>query len=272
MRWSFVGVLVGVAFTCAWLAGGGWLLERTALRPALSGEEAVAVMSADAVRGQFAATITSATAEGMYPGDPNAPARVLATVDLVLSIPAGAELAAPTLVEIHSRLIGDSEGPVEIDPALLAQLVRDERAGALAPAVIDVPRLGALHATDRLLDLVVPIAAIAAGVLFVLVALTRPDRDVLARTAGLGLLVLALMVVLCRHVLPGYVPQALDDSIWAQVPAVAARAQLFGTALIAGGLAVVGLLLLLLAGRTGRSRRWSTPVNTYRYREQHRWS
>jgi hypothetical protein len=272
VRWSFVGVLVGVAFTCAWLASGGWLLERTVLRPDLSGEHAVAVMSDDAVRGQFAAFVAAATAEGMYPGDPNAPARVLATVDLVLTIPAGAELTAPTLTEIHSRLIGETEGPVQLSPQLLAQLVRDERAAALAPAAIVVPRIGALDTADRVLSLIVPIAAVAAVVLIILVALTRPERDVLVRTSGLGLLVLALIVVLFRHVVAGYVPPVLEESIWAEVPAVAARAQLLGTLLIAGGLAVVGLVLVLAAGRTGRRRRRSAPTSSYRYREQYRWS
>lgn len=272
MRWSFVGVLVGVAFTCAWVAGGGWLLDRTVMRPELSGEQAVDVMADDAVRGQFAAIVTAATAEGMYPGDPNAPVRVLSTVDLVLTIPAGAELAAPTLVEIHSRLIGASDGPVVLSPQLLAQLVRDERAAGLAPAAIVVPRIGALEATDRVLTPVVLVAAIAAVVLFGLVALTRPERDVLARATGLGLLVLALVVVLFRHVLPGYVPPVLEDSIWAQVPAVAARSQLIGTLVLAAGLAVVGLVLVLIAGRTGRRRRRTAPTNSYRYREQYRWS
>lgn len=272
MRWSFVGVLVGLAFACAWLALGSWMLDRTVLHPPISGAEAVAVLADPAVRDEFASLVTGATAAGMYPGDPNAPARVRATVELVLAVPEGAAFAAPTLVGIHERLIGATDGSVEISPEDLALIVRDERAGALSPATVDVETIGVLDTTDRVVRLVLPVAAVAAGVLLALVALTRPDRSVLARTSGLGLLVAALTVALFRYVVPVFVTPALDDSAWARVPALAAQARLTSTLAITGALAVAGLALLLVAGRMGRSRRWSTPVSTYRYREQHRWS
>jgi len=38
--------------------------------------------------------------------------------------------------------------------------------------------------------------------------------------------------------------------------------------LLTGG----GLALFVLSSRIGRSRRWSTPVSTYRYREERNWS
>lgn len=272
MRWSLIGVMVGVAFACAWLALGGWLLDRTVLNPSISGDEAAAVFADQLVRDEFAGVVTTATAGGMHPGDPNAAARVAATVDLVLTIPEGAEFAAPTLVGIHERLIGAAEGPLLIDPVALAQIVRDERAGGLAPASITVERIAALEITDRVVGTLVPIAAIATAVLLALVALTRPDRDVLARTAGFALLIGALTVVLFRYVVPAFVTPALDDSTWAHVPSLAAQARLRGTLALSALLAVVGGALLFVAGRMGRSRRWSTPVSTYRYREQHRWS
>jgi hypothetical protein len=132
--------------------------------------------------------------------------------------------------------------------------------------------LGALATTDTALDWVVPIAALAAVVFFVLCLLAHPEKAALVRTLGIGLVVLAALTVLFGWVIPSFVPALLTDSPWAEIPAGLAdgsRTLILGTALLLTG---AGIACLAAAGRMGRSRRWSTPVSTYRYRDERSWS
>lgn len=272
MRRPLAGLLFAIAFGCLCLALGGWLLQRSVLSPDASRDAAADVMLDPTLRAEFAQVVTDGTAAGMYPADPNAPIRVLATVEQVLTIPAGAALTADVLADAHARLVGETEAPVAITPGQLVQIVRDEHAAVLPALVLDVPRLGALATTASILDVLVPIGAIAALVFFVLCLITRPDGDVLARSVGIGLLVVAAVVFLFDYVVPAFVTPLLDDSVWARIPAAAAKAGLVGTTIVSLVIAAVGGLLLMLSTRMGRRTRWSTPVSTYRYREERRWS
>jgi hypothetical protein len=272
VRRPIAGPLFAIAFGCACIAIGGWLLQRTMLSPESTRESAAAIMSDTALRSDFGRLIAGGTADAMYPGDTNAPIRVLATVEQVLAIPAGADLTADVLADVHAHLVGHSDAPVAVSPAQLVQIVRDERAAVLPPLPLDVPRVGALAVTDSVLDLLVPIAAIAALVFFILCLLTRPEADVLARSMGIGLMVVAAVVFVFGYVVPAFVPTVLDDSIWAHIPASNAKASLTGMFVVTLLLALIGLGLYGLSTRMGRRSRWSAPISTYRYREERRWS
>ena len=92
------------------------------------------------------------------------------------------------------------------------------------------------------------------------------------RSLALGLLLLALLALILGYLVPKFLVPALNDSVWAHMPARLADDSL--PLLIGLELMLIGSALALLAG-TGmmqRRRRWSTPVSTYRYSEERSWS
>jgi hypothetical protein len=135
-----------------------------------------------------------------------------------------------------------------------------------------VPTIGSLELIDGVLGWLVPLSGVAAIVFFVLCFLARPERGALFRTLGIGLVALAALAIIFSYVLPKFIPPLLDDSAWARTPALMADAGLGLTLFAAFVLAGAGLALFMASTRMGRSRRWSTPVSTYRYREERSWS
>ena len=72
--------------------------------------------------------------------------------------------------------------------------------------------------------------------------------------------------------IPKLVPTLLTESVWARIPPRLADQALpltLGSVLVLTG---GGLALFVASSRMGRGRRWSTPVSTYRYREERNWS
>ena len=150
--------------------------------------------------------------------------------------------------------------------------MRDERAAAVSPVVLDVPELTALSVTKGIIDWIVPLSLIGTVVFLVLCFLARPERSALVRTLGLGFLVLGALVGLFGYVVPKFIPTALSDSVWARIPPRLADDGALTIVIAALLLAAAGLALVAYSARLGRSRRWSTPISTYRYREERRWS
>jgi hypothetical protein len=272
VRRSLAGLLFGVGFACACLALSGLLLERTAFSADHAADSAYAVLQDDTLQAEVVRAISAGTATQIYPTDAAAAATITENIGIVTRTEVGSELLAELVRDAHAQVIGSSDDPVVISPAELVQIVRDERAVTLPPLTLDVPRVGALAVTASVLGWLVPISGIAAIVLFVLCFLARPERPALIRTLGFGLWVLAASLIVFGYVVPRFVPTLLDDSPWARIgPALAADSLVFviGVALV---LSVFGLALFTMSNRMGRSRRWSTPVSTYRYREERRWS
>ncbi|MFM2071166.1 MAG: hypothetical protein RLZZ623_1429 [Actinomycetota bacterium] len=272
VRRSIAGLLFGIAFACACLAISGFMLQRTAFDPDRTAASADVVLADSAIHHELVSLISNATASQMYPGDPAAAAVVRQNVEFVAGTKPGAELMAQVLHDAHAHLIGRSDAPVQITPEQMVQVVRDERASALPAITLPVPRIGLLAITDTVLKWLVPISAIVAVLFFVLCFFAHPEKAGLFRTLGFGLLVLAAMLVIFAFVVPRFVPPLLDDSAWTHLPPRLADDALpltIGAALLLVGL---GLALFVSSNRMGRTRRWSTPVSTYRYREERRWS
>ena len=271
MRRSFAGLLFGIAFAFASLAISGFLLQRTAFSPERTASAADAVLQDEALQQELVRLVSEATANQMYPGDPAAASVVRTNVGIVASTAPGAELLAELVADAHAVLIGQSEDQVTLTPQQVVQVVRDERAMALPAITFDVPRVGTLAFIDGLLGWLVPLSAIAAVVFFVLCFFAHPERSAMFHSLGIGLVALAALTILFAYVLPKFVPPALSDSVWARIPPQLADnalgRTLFGALLLAGA----GLGLFAASGRMGRSKRWSTPVSTYRYREERRW-
>ena len=272
VRRSLAGLLFGVAFSFACLAVSGFLLERTAFSPGRTPGEAESVLRDQVLQQEVVKVVADATADQMYPGDPTGAAIIRQNVAIVASLPAGAELFGSMLRDVHAVLIGDQDGPVVVPPDQLVQITRDERAAALPALSIEVPKVTVLAVSSGVLGWLVPLSGIVAVVFFVLTYLARPARGALFRTLGIGLVALAALSIVFAYVLPKYLPPVLDDSAWARTPALMADASLGLTMFAAFVFASVGLALFLASTRMGRSRRWSTPVSTYRYREERSWS
>lgn len=272
MRRSLAGLLFGVAFAFACVAVSGFLLQRTAFSPSRTAGEAVSILQDEEVQREAINAVANATADQMYPGDPTNATIIRQNIATVATLPAGAPLFGPMLADVHAVLIGDIEGPVVVPPEQLVQITRDERAAVLPPLQVEVPRLGVLATTDAILGWLVPISAVVAIVFFVLCFLARPERPALFRTLGIGLVALAALAILFSYVIPKYLPPVLDDSPWAHTPAIMADASLGLTLFAAFVLTAAGLGLFVASTRMGRGRRWSTPVSTYRYREERSWS
>jgi hypothetical protein len=208
----------------------------------------------------------------MYPDDPVAQANVGVVVGQVADTAPGAALLADILHDAHAHLIGDMDEPVLISPQQLVDVTRDQRASVLPAVILPVPRVGALAIADTVLGWLVPICALASLVFFALCFLAHPERPALIRTLGIGLVVLAALTFSFAWVIPRFVPPLLSDSVWARMPSRLADGALpltlVGSVLLTGA----GLAMFIGSARMGRSRRWSQPVSTYRYREERRWS
>ncbi|MFN6122330.1 MAG: hypothetical protein ACK5CE_22185 [Actinomycetes bacterium] len=272
MRRSLAGLLFGIAFAFACLTVSGYLLQRSAFTPDRAADAAATVLQDEEVQRLAISVVADATADQMYPGDPTGSAIIRQNITLVASLPLGAEVYAPVLADVHSVLIGERDGPVVVEPEQLVLITRDERAATLPPLSIEVPRLGVLAAVDGVLGWLVPISAIVALVFVVLTFLARPERAPLLRTLGIGLVALAALAIVFSYVIPKFLPPVLDESPWARVPARMADDSLGLTLFASFVLAAAGLVLFLASTRMGRTKRWSTPVSTYRYREERSWS
>ncbi len=264
--------MFGVAFAFACLAISGFLLHRTAFSPDRVADQAESIMQDEEVQREVIKVFSDATADAMYPGDPTGAARVRDNIAVVADAPAGAPLFDSLLTGVQAVLIGDAAGPVVVTPAQLIQITRDERAGSLQPLEVVVPTLGTLDVIDGILGWLVPVSGIAAIIFLVLCFLARPERAALFRTLGIGLIALAALAIVFSYVLPKFIPPLLDESAWARTPALMADAGLGLTLFAAFVLAGAGAALFAASTRMGRSRRWSTPVSTYRYREERSWS
>jgi len=268
VRRSFAGLFFGAAFVCACLALSGFLLNRTVFSPGNTRDAAAVVMGDSTIRAEVVRIIADATATQLN----RSPADVTAVVEQVTSTKAGAKLLAGLLADAHAHLIGDSTTPVIITSQQLVDVVRDERAAVVSPVVIDVPKVTALSAAKGVVGWLVPLSGIGIIVFLVLCFLAHPERAALVRTLGLGLVVLAALVALFGYVVPKFLPTALSDSVWARIPSRLADDGATMIVILSLLLAAAGLALFASSARMGRSRRWSTPISTYRYREERRWS
>ena len=268
VRRTLAGLLFGFAYLCAALAVSGYLLQRTAFDPERTADLADVVLADPAITSTLSNVIADATAEALGAPDKQAVRNLVAQV---AKTPGGAALFAEVLHDSHAHLIGEQTEPVQITAQQMVQIVRNEAVGNLPPITLPVPKVGALDIMRRILDFLVPITAIGAVGLAIVGFTTHPERGVLFRSLGFGLILLAVLVTVLGYLIPRFAVPALNDSSWARVPARLADDSL--PLIIAVDLLLIGAGLALLAGSgmLQRRRRWSSPVSTYRYSEERRW-
>ncbi|MEO5725080.1 MAG: hypothetical protein ABIQ39_11645 [Ilumatobacteraceae bacterium] len=271
MRRTLAGLLFGLAYLCASLAIGGWLLQRSAFSPDRSRDAADAVLADGPIRAQVVNLIADATAPQL--GAP--PAAVSAQINGLLTSPATAQAMSLEMASIihdaHAHLIGQQKAPVQITADQMRNIVRSDAVSSLPPITLPVPEIGALSFIRQLLTWLVPAAAIAAVLLGIVALTTHPERSVLVRSLGFGLLLLAVLIALIGYVVPKFVVSTFSSNAWARIPALLANDTLPLVIALDVVLVGVGLALLIGSGLLRRRQRWSAPVSTYRYNEERRW-
>ncbi len=270
MRRTLAGLLFGLAYAFASLTIAGFLLQRTAFDPDNSAEAADVVLADSELKEELVTFIADNVTKQLQGAVD--PATIRANVAAVAELPEGQKLLAKIIHDAHATLIGDQKGPVEITGQQLVAIVRDERAAALPVLTLPVPKVSALAIANHTLDWLLPIALLATVVFTFFGFTAHPEKGALFKSLALGLLLLAVMAAIMGYVVPKFVVPALSDSVWAHIPARLADDSL--PLLIGLELLLVGGALALLAGAgmMQRRRRWSTPVSTYRYNEERRWS
>lgn len=267
VRRTLAGFLFALSYAALCLAAGGFLLQRTVFDPDLTADAAAPVLQEPAILKELTKRIAAATTAELG----KSTIEIEALVNSVAANAEGARILSDVLRDAHARLIGQQRGPVQITATQMVQIVRSERVGSVAPLTIPVPRVAALDITRAILKWAVPLAAIAALVLFGLGLAAHPDRASLVRSLGFGLMALGAAVTVMGYILPRFVVPAVSSSVWAKVPPILAdeeRWLVIGATVV---LVAAGGALIVSAGMINRQRRWSTPINTYRYSEERRW-
>ncbi len=270
VRRTLAGLLFGLAYACASLSIAGFLLQRSAFDPDNSADAADVILGDSELKAELVGFISDSVI-GQLDGTVD-PATIRANVAAVADLPEGQKLLATIIHDAHAHMIGDQEGPVQITGPQLVGIVRDERAAVLPTLILPVPKVTPLAIANHTLDWLLPIALIATIAFAFLGFTAHPERGALLRSLALGLLLFALLALILGYLVPKFLVPALSDSVWAHIPARLADDSL--PLLIGLELMLVGSALALFAG-TGmmqRRRRWSTPVSTYRYNEERRWS
>ena len=272
VRRALAGLLFGVAYVCASLAIGGWLLQRTAFSPDRTSSVATDVLADPQIRAQVVDLVADATAARLGVTTEQVRSQVDALVTSPQTADAMSQEMSKILHDAHAHLIGEQRDPVTITDTEMRDIVRNDVVIGLPAVTLPVPEVGVLSTTRRVLTWLVPVAAIAAGVLGLLGLTTHPDRPALLRSLGFGMLLLAVLITVLGYVVPRFAVSAINKSPWARVPGKLADDALplvvaLDFVLIGGGVA-----LLVGSGLVRRRRRWGAPVNTYRYREERTWS
>ena len=158
--------------------------------------------------------------------------------------------ATPIVEELHGRVIGVREEPVQITGEQMTELVRDQAAADAPTVTMPVDRIGTLD-TIRIALTWSMLAGRGIAVLGCLAGLvTRPDRRDLVRGVGATALALAGAMVV-GYLLPVHLVPSIDNQTWMGiVPRLALRTLrvVLGTSVV---LVAVGALTLVAASGTG---------------------
>lgn len=268
MRRTLAGLLFGLAYTCASLALAGFLLQRSAFDPDHAADAADVILADPTVRQQITFAVADAVAAEMQVD----PVSMRTRVEQVATTTEGALLLGTIVRDAHATLIGSSDGPVVITGPQLVDATQMQAAASVPPVTLDVPTVTALDVARTTVGWLVPITAIAAVILVIAGFAAHPEREAIVRTLAIGLLMLAGLVILLGYVVPKWLVPVVDDSPWSRIPALLAddsRNLVIALALLLAG---AGGALFAMGGMAGRRRQWSSPVNTYRYQEERRWS
>lgn len=253
-----------VASVAISIAVGSWWMQRIAFTPDGTRDTTAAILSDPDIRLDINGLV-SAAAVPYLTDEPIT--EIIARVETqVLSTRAGAAMMAPIIEQLHRRIIGLRDDPVEITGAQMVEIVRDQRVADAATLTVPVEPIGTLDNMRGVLGWLMIISA-GLGLLAGLLGLiTRPERQDVLRGLGELCLAIAASMLLFGYLLPVHLLTAINNQTWTHaIPELAQRTLpvVFGTTAIA---ALAGGALIIASRSGGKRRQWSTPLAAARYR------
>lgn len=252
-----------VAAVAISIAAGSWWMQRIAFTPDGTPDTTAAILEDAEIRLDINGLVSSATQPLLEEPITDISTRVETQV---LSTRAGAVMMAPIIEQLHRRIIGLRDDPVEITGAQMVEIVRDQRAADARTVTMPVEPIGTLQNMRRLLGWMMMIAAALGLVAFLLGLITRPERRDILRGLGEFGLALAVSMLVFGYLLPVHMMTAIDNRTWTHaIPRLAMRTLpvVLGSAAI---FALGGAVLIVASMTGGKRRQWSTPLSVARYR------
>ena len=252
-----------VAAVAISIAGGAWWMQRIVFTPDATRATAAAILEEPDIRLDINALVSAASS----PVVGRSITEISTEVETqVLTTRAGALMMAPIIEQLHERIIGLRDEPVEITGVQMIDIVRDQRAAEAPTVTMPVDPIGTLDTMRSVLGWLALIGGALGLIMFLLGVVTRPDRRDILR--GLGELALALAgsMVVFGYFLPVHMMTAIDNQTWTHaIPNLAMRT----LPVVLGSIAVLaasGAILILTSASSGKRRQWSTPLSVARYR------
>lgn len=252
-----------VAAVAIGIAAGAWWMQRIVFTPDATRATAAAILREPDIRLDINALVSAASSPAV--------GRTITDISTevetqVLSTRAGALMMAPIIEQLHERIIGLRDEPVEITGLQMVEIVRDQRAADAPTVTMPVDPIGTLDTMRSVLRWLMLVGTGLALVAFLLGVITRPERrDVVRGLGELGLSLAGAMLVF-GYFLPVHMMTAIDGQTWTHaIPHLALRT----LPVVLGSIAVLavgGTALVLVSATSGKRRQWSTPLSVARYR------
>lgn len=263
MERSLPGMFFLVAAVAAGIAAGAWWMQRIVFTPDATRATAAAILSSPDIRLDINSLVSAQSSLVID----RPVAEITTEVETqVLSTRAGALMMAPIIRQLHERIIGIRDEPVEITGLQMIEIVRDQRAADAPTVTMPVDRIGTLVTMRSVLRWLMLIGAGLALVTFLLGVVTRPERRDVLRGLGELSLALAGSMLVFGYLLPVHMMTAIDNQTWTHaIPHLALRT----LAVVLGSIAIfvaAGAALILASASGGKRRQWSTPLSVARYR------
>ncbi len=262
MRRALGTICLTLGLLSASLALSAWWVQHTAFDTRNTTTIAEAALQNPELRADLARGIADRVATELGVDH----ALVQSAADATLVRPDIAIAFSSVLRDIHSRLIGQSTGPVVVAPELVARAIGNPAAAQLPPVSIDIPTFDALDTTRKTLRDVIPILIYIAVVLVVLGLLIHSSKPTALRTLGAWFLAASVFELLIAYALPVLVLPALVDSPYAELVAEVDKATLgplVGVLIMLAGAGVACLVAGSWLDRPDRPQpgTWSTAAS-----------
>lgn len=252
-----------VAAVAVSIAVGAWWMQRIVFTPDATRATAAAILEEPDIRLDINALVSAATS----PVVGRSITEISTEVETqVLTTRAGALMMAPIIKQLHERIIGLRDEPVEITGVQMVEIIRDQRAAEAPTVTVPVDPIGTLDNMRKVLRWLMLIGAGLGMLLFLLGVVTRPERRDVLRGLGELCIALAGSMLVFGYFLPVHMMTAVDNQTWTHaIPQLAMRTLpvVLGSIAI---LAVGGAALILASASGGKRRQWSTPLSVARYR------
>ncbi|MFP5489255.1 MAG: hypothetical protein ACLGHQ_13225, partial [Acidimicrobiia bacterium] len=165
MERSLPGMFFLVAAVAISIGAGAWWMQRIVFTPDATRATAAAILAEPDIRLDINSLVSAQTS--MVLEQPITEISTLVETQ-VLNTRAGALMMAPIIEQLHERIIGVRDEPVEITGVQMVEIVRDQRAADAPTLTMPVDPIGTLVTMRSVLGWLMLIGAGLALVMFLL--------------------------------------------------------------------------------------------------------